>query len=149
MITKFIDVQNKMSCSMLSVLKEMMSDLRKGEQKILPYSKWGLTKLLYKRLKLYISKWTNFLRIKPIICLALFTFSAIWLLNLRCSSMKIPRSFISNLFSKIPLFIVYAYAWVMVSFSFEHICMVKHLLGWDNNKELKVQKNHWIYIFLQ
>ena len=73
-----------------------MSDLRKGDQIILPYSKLGLTKLLYKRLKLYISKWTNVLRIKPIIWLALFTFSAMWLLNLRCSSIKIPRSFNSE-----------------------------------------------------
>ena len=63
-----------------------MSDLRKDDQIILPYSKWGITKLLYKRLKLYISKRTNVLQIKPIIWLALFTFSAIWLLNLKLVS---------------------------------------------------------------
>ena len=78
-----------------------MSDLGKGEQIILLYSKWGLTKLLYKRLKSYISKWKNVLCIKPIIGLALFTFLVIWLLNLRCSSIKILRSFNSDLFFKI------------------------------------------------
>ena len=88
--------------------RRLMSNLRTVHQIIFPYSKWGLTKLLYKRLKLYISKWTNVLQIKPIIWLALFTFPAILFLNLRCSSFKIPRSFNTDLFSNILLCIVYA-----------------------------------------
>ena len=67
-----------------------------------PYSRWGLTSALKRRVKLNLSKWEKLLRMIPEIWFALLILVEICCSKFRFSSIVIPRSFSAVMTSKLP-----------------------------------------------